>query len=51
MNACTVPTLWIPIADVVVCLNCDCCFRICSVCPACASEHIMSLARWLDRPA
>ena len=49
MTSCAQPALYVPLTEAALCLDCETVFKINGQCPACASDHIMSLARWLDR--
>ena len=45
------PALHIPLARLALCADCDSCFEIVDVCPACAGTTIISLGRILYRDA
>ncbi len=47
--ACAQPSLYMPIAQAMICCSCDCVSQLAERCPACSSEEVISLARVLNR--
>ncbi len=48
MNACTEPVVHMPLRLAALCLACEAVFKIAPACPACASEQIVPLEKWLS---
>lgn len=49
MTECAVVALVIPLDRAALCVACDAVFELTERCPGCASEHVVSLGRWLSR--
>jgi hypothetical protein len=46
---CAAPAMYVPLQLAMICTGCDCIAQLAPTCPACGSEEIFALSRWLDR--
>lgn len=51
MNDCAVAPILVRLERAALCLSCEAVFELTEHCPGCGSEHLASLARWLNRGA
>jgi hypothetical protein len=49
MNGCAEPVTALPLDRAGLCLDCDHVVELQGACPACSSESVVSLARWMNR--
>lgn len=49
MTACTEPVVHFPLRLAMLCLQCEAVAKIAPACPACASEQIVPLERFLTK--